>query len=71
MGKRGDAPLGSDFLRYTSDLPCKLTEFVDHSIDDVFELDHDDTLNGYGDLLGQVAASDGITDTGDVLYLSL
>jgi hypothetical protein len=58
-------------LRNTSNLPCNLTEFVNHSVDDVLELHHDDPLDGHGDLLGQVPASDSITNAGDVPDLSL
>jgi hypothetical protein len=48
-----------------------LTEFVDHSVNDILQLDHNDTLDVHGDLLGQVATGDGITHAGDILNLSL
>jgi len=53
------------------DLFCKLNEFINHSIDDIFDLDHESTLHGDGDLMGQIAAGDGITDANDVANLSL
>ena len=55
----------------TSDLFCKLVESVNHSIDDVLELDHVGTVHGDGDLMGQVAAGDSVADANDVANLSL
>lgn len=42
-----------------------------HGIDDLFELDHDDTLYGDGDLLAKITPGDGVADAGDVLNLCL
>jgi len=60
-----------ELVRDTSNLFCKLTEFINHSIDDILDLDHESTLHGDGDLTGQVTAGDGITDANDVANLSL
>lgn len=63
--------LCTELLRDTSDPFCKLTEFIDHSIDDILDLDHEGTLHGDGDLMRQVTAGDGITYANDVANLSL
>jgi hypothetical protein len=63
--------LCAEHVRDTIDLFCKLIEFINHSIDDILELDHEGTLHGYGDLMGQVTAGDGIADANDVANLSL
>ena len=63
--------LCTGLLRDTSDPFCKLNEFINHSIDDILDLDHEGTLHGDGDLMGQVTAGDGITDANDVANLSL
>ena len=60
-----------ELVRDTSNLFCKLTEFINHSIDDILDLGHESTLHGDGDLTGQVTAGDGITDANDVANLSL
>src|ERR1700679_1834842 len=63
--------LWNELLRDTRDLFCKLKEFINHSIDDILDLDHEGSLHGDGDLMRQVAAGDGITDANDVANLSL
>ena len=58
-------------LRDTGSLFCKLNEFINHSIDDILDLDHEGTLHGDGDPMRQVTAGDGITNANDVANLSL
>ena len=60
-----------EHLRDTGDPFCKLNEFINHSIDDIPDLDHEGTLHGDGDPMGQVIMGDGITDANDVANLSL
>jgi hypothetical protein len=60
-----------EHLRDTGDLFCKLNEFINHSIDDIPDLDHEGTLHGDGDPMGQVTVGDGITDTNDVAETKL
>lgn len=60
-----------EHLRDTGNLFCKLNEFINHSIDDILDLNHEGTLHGDGDPMGQVTAGDGITDANDVANLSL
>jgi hypothetical protein len=63
--------LCTELVRDTGDLFCKLNEFINHSINDILDLDHEGTLHGDGDLMGQVTAGDGNTYANDVANLSL
>lgn len=69
--ERGHKPHSADLLGDTSDFPNKLPKFVDHTIDDVFELYHDDTLYGHDSLLRKITVGDGSKDASNVLELSL
>jgi hypothetical protein len=68
---RSNVPLRADFLRDTGDLPRELSELVDHTVDNILKLNHDDTLHGHCDLLRQVSAGNGIANASDILNLGL
>ena len=70
MGKVGKTvPFRADFLRNPSDLLCELTQFIDHGVDDVLELDHDYALDDDGDFLAEVTPCDCVADSCDILHL--
>jgi hypothetical protein len=64
VNKMPHAGLGADLL-------SKATEFVDHGVDDVLELNHDRALDRHGDLLAEIALGHGLAHAGDVLDLGL
>ncbi|KAF5368132.1 hypothetical protein D9615_010216 [Tricholomella constricta] len=53
--EREDVPFCADFLTDPSDFLCELAELVDHSVDNILELDHDDALDRDSDFLAEIA----------------
>ena len=61
-------PFRADLLRDPGDLLCELTQFIDHGIDGVLELDYDYALRDDNDFLAEITPCDCIADSRDVRY---
>jgi len=71
VGLTAEFTICANLLTDSGDLTGEELEFVDHGVYNVLELDHDETLDWDGYFLREVATSDGIANTGDVLDLGL
>jgi len=71
VGLTAEFTVCADLLTDSGDFTGEELKFIDHSVYDIFELDHDETLDWDGYFLREIATSDSIADTGDVLDLGL
>jgi len=71
MSLTAELAIGADLLTDSGDFAGKELELVDHGVDDILELNHDEALYRDGNFLRKVATSDGIANAGDVLDLGL